>query len=436
MDKYVARQPVKRLEDGKILGYELLFQNDHDSLYNSQENAAADTIAGFLMQNNEKIFHDNLTFVTFTPSLLFRNTAQIFDKEKLVIQLEGNVLIHPLAPVMVKKYHEQGYCFAITDFQFQPRYFSMLEYASFVKVNVKDYGAEHKKDSLDNLVNVMHGFNKKCIVTGINKKEDYELAKEAKADFVEGNYIASSMLSKYNKMDYLQGNFFQLVVEVTKDEPDIDEIEKIISRDTGLVYALLKMVNSAYFALKNRISSIRQALVTMGINQLKQWVYLMSFSDADGNAASEEFLKKSFLRATFCAEIAELVKDLPISASEAYMMGMFSTLEYMIDAPLEEILAEIPISEEIKTALVSREGICGKLYDLVIEYEQANWKKLKVLADEFQLSPKVLAQMYMDCVETVNEIWDNLAESTVLKEEAEAATAAAAEIEAETGEGK
>lgn len=90
MDKYVTRQPIKALKEDRIIGYEILFQKDYDSLYSSSDVAAADTIAGFLMQNTESIFRDKLTFVTFTPSLLFRNTPKIFDKEKMVIQIEDH----------------------------------------------------------------------------------------------------------------------------------------------------------------------------------------------------------------------------------------------------------------------------------------------------------------------------------------------------------
>lgn len=410
MDKYVARQPIKSAEDGKVIGYEVMFQTDHDALYNSPESAAADTIAGFLMQNNATLFHENLTFITFTPSLLFRNTPKIFEKDKLVIQVEDNIIIHPLATVIIKRYCEEGYHFAINDFQFSPKYFSMLEYVEYIKINVSGKQGGNDRISLDNIVKMMAGFNKKCIATGVNTEEDYNLAKEINADYMEGSYIADSLFEKYNRMDYLEGNFFQLVVAVSKDEPDIEEIERVISRDTALTYALLKMVNSAYFALRRRTSSIRQALVTMGISQLRQWVYLLSFNknDHEANDATEELLKVSFLRATFAAELSEHIEDMPISKSESYMLGMFSTLEYMIDAPLEEILNEIPVADEIKQALLSKAGKCGLLYDLVLEYEKANWKEIKKLSSDLGIPSNVMAQTYLDCVEEVNQIWEGL----------------------------
>lgn len=409
MDRYVTRQPIKALKEDRIIGYEVLFQKDYDALYNSTDVAAADTIAGFLMQNTERIFQDKLTFVTFTPSLLFRNTPKIFDKDKLIIQIEDHVMIHPLSPAIIKRYRTEGYIFAINDFQFSPKYFTMLDYVSYIKVDISNKHEGRERVSLSNLINTMKGFDKKCIATGVNTKEDYELAMEVGADYAEGSYVAEAMARKVKRMEFLEGNFFQLVVEVSKDEPDIEQIEKVISHDAALSYALLKIVNSAYFALRRRVSSIRQALVTMGISQLKQWVYLLSFNnDFESDESREAMLKLSFLRANYAMVLSDHIKDLPIIRSEVYMMGMFSTLQYMIDAPLEEILEEVPVAQEIKDALLKQEGICGSLYKLILSYENADWKAVKSLSNELGIPSSLLAQTYMDCVETVNEIWEGV----------------------------
>ena len=89
-------------------------------------------------------------------------------------------------------------------------------------------------------------------------------------------------------------------------------------------------------------------------------------------------------------------------------MGMFSTLNYLIDAPLEEILNEVPIAEEIKAALLRKEGRCGKLYDLVLSYEAANWNKISSLAEELGIPNQVLTSVYFICMENVNMLWEQL----------------------------
>lgn len=409
MDKCVVRQAIKEVDNQNIIGYEILFQTSGEDLYSRSENSAADTMINFLMQNSSKIFSDKPTFLTFTPSLLFRNLPKMFEKEKLVIQIEDNLIVHPLALPMIKKYKGEGYLFAINDFQFSPKYFGMLEYTDYIRISVAGREAR-ERTSLDNVVKMAQAFGKKCIATGVNGKEEFDLAASLKVDYMEGNYIAETLVTKANKVDYMQGNFFQLVIAVSRDEPEIDELEEIISRDAGLTYALLKMVNSAYFALRKRTASVRQAIVTMGIGQLREWIYMLSLNEGDPAGGSGEVLKMSLLRAKFARDLVEKINrpDFPVNRPEAYMMGMFSGLEYMVDATMEEILEEIPVKDEVKKALILHEGDAGRIMRLILAYEKADWKESKKMAGELGIASSVLSQIYMDCIQEVNEIWQAL----------------------------
>ena len=405
MNKFIVRQPIKAL-DGSTFGYEILFNLDNES-YNQNENgdyAVAETISSFLMQNSEKMSTESMMFMAFTPNLLFRNTPNLFNKDELVIQIEDNIIVHPLAQKLIERYKEQGYSICINDFQFIPRYFALLDYVDYIKVNINMIT---DATSLNNILKLGKGFNKKCILTGIDNAMLYEKAKQVPADYYQGSYIAEAMVTKTGKMEYLQSNFFQLVVAVTQDEPDMDEIESIVVRDASLTYALLRMVNSVHYALRHRTASVKQALMVLGINQLKQWVYLLSFDQANTDKATEEVLRISFLRANFCAELYGQVKGLEITKSEAYLMGMFSTMEALVDAPVEEVVQEIPVSDEVKKAIISQEGMCGDLYKLVLSYEKADWKNIVLYAEKLGIPEKMMAQIYFNCVEKVNEIWES-----------------------------
>lgn len=408
MDNCVVRQAIKDLRTDSIVGYELLIQTDKDSLYNpSTDSVAANAMISFLSENSEQIFKERKTFMSFTPTLLFRNTPKIFDKDKVVIQIDDSIVVHSLAEIIISKYKDEGYHFAIDDFQFTPKYFSMLEYVDYIKVDISNKMDETQKRSVANVVEMAHGFQKEFIAMGVNTQEVYNYAKELGVDYVEGNYISTTTMTKASKMDFMQGNLYQLIIEITKDEPDIEELEMIVSRDASLTYALLKMANSAYFAVHHETTSVRQAMVRVGISQLKQWIYLLSFEENE-DGSSEELLKTSFMRANFASSLVKRLKNFVINSTDAYLLGMFSTLEYMIDAPMEEILAEIPIVDEVKQALISHGGKAGRLYDLILCYERAEWSEIKVIADELGIHTSELAQMYMECVEEVNDIWENV----------------------------
>ena len=409
MDNCVVRQAIKELRTDKIIGYELMVQENEDSLYNaSSDNVAANAMVAFLSENSNRIFKEKMTFMTFTPSLLFRNTPKIFDKDKIVIQIEDNIVIHSLATILISKYRAEGYCFAINDFQFTPKYFSTLEYVDYIKLDISKVEGETQIRSVTNVVEMAHGFQKQFIATGVNSQEVYDLAQSLGVDYVEGSYISGVTTTKTSRVDFMQGNLYQLIIEITKEEPDVEVLEEIVSRDAALTYALLKMANSAYFAVRHETTSVHQALVRVGISQLKQWIYLLSFEENGQDSASEELLKTSFMRANFSSMLVKKMRNFEINSSDAYLMGMFSTLEYMIDAPLEDILHEIPIVEAVKRGLIAKEGKVGMLYELILCYEKADWGEIKRLSGELGLHTNEMAQMYMECVEEVNDIWDNV----------------------------
>lgn len=416
MHKYVVKQPIKTA-DNKLVGNELVFNIESEQQFNqSNDYNAAETISTFLTQNNNRIDRSTLNFMTFTPNLLFKNMPKMFKADELVIQIEDNVIVHPFAQKMVQKYKAAGYKIAINDFQFLPRYFGFMEFTDYIKINVKQAAAS----SVDNTLRMAKGFGKKCIASNIDSKEVYEFARKYNFDLYEGPYVAEASVVKANKVHYLQSNFFQLLIAVTREMPDVEEIEQIIERDASLTYELLRIVNSVHFALRHKTASVQQAIVVLGIEQLKKWVYLLSFNN-ETEENSEDVLKISLMRAMFCSDLLGLAKDMPITKSEAYLMGMLSAMELMVDAPMEEIMEQIPVNEMIKDALVKHEGRCGMLCDLVLGYERAEWDKINHLAGELQIPTNAIAQIYFDSVESVNEIWRELQESRFTDEEEEVA---------------
>ena len=249
------------------------------------------------------------------------------------------------------------------------------------------------------------------LVLCLTPKTLSELTEES----LEGAYVAERVTTAVHNSAYLQSSFFQLMVAVTRDEPDVDEIERLISMDASLTFGLLKMANSAYFALRHRATTIHPAIMTLGLGQLKQWIYLLSASSGTeaSDAATEEFLKRSFMRASFCSELIQYAKNMPITKAEAYLMGMFSTLNHLVDAPLEEILEELPVNDMVKDALLKKGGRCGKLYQLVLSYEAANWNEITSLAEELGIPNQLLTNVYFNCMENVNMLWEQLSNTTV-----------------------
>ncbi|MDE6763381.1 MAG: HDOD domain-containing protein [Oscillospiraceae bacterium] len=402
MDSYIVRQALVT-EKQESFGYEILYTDNSFSAEHTDDASAANAIENFLSSmDSERFLDGKIAFLTFTPNLLEKGIPKMFKTNKLVIQIEDSLITNPLSQNLITKYKQSGYKIAVVDFEFAPRFFGILDIVDYIKVNFSS-----DPSSVENIVKIGKSFGKKVIAYNVETQEAYDRAKELGCTYYQGTFVSEKMPTTVKKVNYLQSNFFLLMVAVTKDEPDIDEIENIISRDVSLTFSLLRLVNSAYFALRNKARSVKQALVILGLGQLKQWIYLLSFKQDDGSMP-DELIKISFLRATFASELVEYAQDMTISRSEAYLLGMFSTLGKLMRVPLEDALEQLPISDDIKLALLKKEGRTGSLYKLIISYEKADWKTMSSCAAELGIPQSIIAQKYFECVESVNNIWNGL----------------------------
>ena len=408
MEPYIVKQTIMN-KDQKAIGYEIMYADDQVEMWQADDTTAANAIETFLSSiDSDNFIGGKTAYITFTRNLLVKNIPKMFDTDKLVIQIADELITNPMSHSLITKFKQNGYKIAVIDFEFAPRYFGVLDIVDYIKVNFKNYN----DPSLENVIRIGKSFGKGMIAYNIDCAEAYEKAKLYGCISFQGSYVSEKMpAALQQKSKVMQGNFMMLMVAVNRDEPDIDEIEEIVSRDVNLTYALLKLVNSAYFALRNRAKSVKQALVILGLGQLKQWIYLLSFKTDDGTMP-DELIKLSFLRGSFCAELVEFADDMPISRSEAYLMGMFSTLGKLMQMPIGDVLAQLPISDDIKLALTDHAGRSGMLYDTIIAYENAEWTKMKELAEGLGIPKDMISEKYCECVQSVNNTWAKLMEAT------------------------
>ena len=417
-NNYIVRQPIKNLSS-QIVGYEILYYGENE-LYGGlsaasgadgtvNEFAVADAIYNFLTQNSEKAFKGSRNFMTFTTTLLMKKVPRLFAPADLVIQIDDSVIIHPLAMHFVRQYKKEGYAVAANEFQFAPRYLDILDTIDYVRLNMRTLS----DDSLHNIIEVAHSMGKHCIATEIDSDALYQKALSLGVHALEGPAVAERLATKAHNGGYLQSSFFRLMIAVTRDEPDMAEIEQIISADASLTYALLRVANSVQYASRNRTTSVQQAIMKLGIGQLRQWIYLLSAGSGSNGGIDpffEEFLKLSLIRANFCSDIMNYTRVVPLSRGEAYLLGMFSTLQFLIDAPLPDILAELPIADDIKKALLRKEGPAGALYQLILSYENADWVSVNRLAGQLRIPAGILTGLYFEAMEAADALWKSLLE--------------------------
>lgn len=61
---------------------------------------------------------------------------------------------------------------------------------------------------------------------------------------------------------------------------------------------------------------------------------------------------------------------MPRSAEDLFLVGLFSRVDAIMDMPIDAILKEIPLSQDIKTTLSGQEHQYGYVYEFVQAYER------------------------------------------------------------------
>ncbi|MEJ2687809.1 MAG: HDOD domain-containing protein, partial [Gammaproteobacteria bacterium] len=139
-----------------------------------------------------------------------------------------------------------------------------------------------------------------------------------------------------------------------------------------LSFRLLRYINSAFFALPRKVESIRQAVVYLGTNAIKTWVALLALSGIDDKP--HELMTVAMVRAKMCELLAQAVSAPHPDAF--FTVGLFSALDAILDMPMDQVVASLPLSDEITAALLRREGLPGAALDCTLAYERADWDEV------------------------------------------------------------
>ncbi len=395
MKSYIVRQPIY---DGKLnaWAYEIMY-SDASGAYESSAN-----MERFFLEYAVSVKDDKeAAFLTFTYSMLEHKVAELFAPDKLVIQINEDVLLMPETGGYISELQSRGYKIASVGFNFNARVLSIVGKIDYIKLNFAL--VQH---SFQSVMEVARNLGKKVIAYNVNDETAYTLARALGVDFMQGTHLAAMQPRIIHSAEHLPANFAQLLVTVNAPDPNYDELERIISRDVALTYSILKLVNSAYFAPRSRIGSIRQALSFLGVKQLKEWVYLLGFQSS--SALPLEYMKLSLLRAKFSSEVQPLVPDIEITASEAYLIGLLSTLDVLLGLPIEKVLEDVDVSTSIRAALTQDEGKPANLYQFVCCYEVGDWNRASLLAQKLGISEGDMGAVYFRCVDEVNKMWEGI----------------------------
>jgi len=385
---YIARQPILD-KDKHTVGYELLFRDGPKNTFPDidPEQATSRLLSDHFLSTHYETLGDKLGFVNFPYQSLLNKVPTLFPSDSLVVEILENCPPTKELLMSVKEMAALGYKIALDDFVPSKEWKSFLPYISMIKFDIRQVPIEKARMFMLRL----SGSNIVFLAEKVETYEEFEQAKAAGFDYFQGYFFSKPEMISRKSLEPSFMTVVQLLTEISKPNIDYTTIEALISKDVTLSYKLLAFVNSSSI-VRSKIQSFKQALVYLGEDKLRKFVSLVALASSQ-NSKPDYLYGLSIQRARYCELLASNL-TIKLEPGHAFLTGMFSLLDSLLDRPLEQILEEISIDETIKLAIITNKGILGDLLVLTKAYEHAEWDEVHLRCKALGLDQDTLSQCY------------------------------------------
>ncbi|MCG9785559.1 EAL and HDOD domain-containing protein [Vibrio mediterranei] len=370
---YVARQPIFNARR-HTLGYELLFRDGEKNAFPAHVEANRATYRliaeNYLSLGTNPSITASRCFINFPHQSLIRRLPLILPKQNVVIEILETCQPNDELYQVVKELHQLGYMIALDDFVYREAWERFLPFVQIVKLDIMAMGVE--KACAFVIQQKAKGSPRHYLAERVETEEEFLLTKQAGFKFFQGFFFSKPIMEKQVYISSEQLVAMELFQQVCAPEVDFDKVEQIVSKDVTLSYKLLQFVNTLSPRLDSEISSFRQALIYLGQEKLKLFVSLTVASFISSNKPKALY-ELSLQRAQFCRLMTKH-PQFKQHRDQAFMIGLFSILDALMDLSLDKLLHQLPLSNEIKDALLEREGPYGCLLSLGECFEMADWQ--------------------------------------------------------------
>jgi EAL and modified HD-GYP domain-containing signal transduction protein len=391
---FIARQPIFD-RNKNVYAYELLYRSDEvNRAHISDENVATlKVIANSLLIGLKQLASGKRAFINFNRKLILNKMPLLFPQDILGVEISGNIEADERVIRACNHIHVSGYDIVMYPPIRGETYKLLHPYINMVKIDFLNTTPEGRKK----FVSVFPPNSVKFMAVKVETLEKFNEAIELNCSYFQGYFFRKPDLITSKEMPGYKVNYVRILQKIHDPYPKFDEIEEVIKRDVSLTYKLLRFINSASYGFKVTIRSIHHALILLGKREVKKWLTIIVMSGIGRNKPTE-LMNTVVIRARFCELIAEEFK-LHDQPSDFFMMGIFSLVEAFLDRPLEEILSELPLEEEVKRALLGEEGPFHGALKMVEAFEKADWEGFSKIAAAMNIKEERTAELYVEAVQ-------------------------------------
>lgn len=372
---HIGRQPILN-RARKIFGYELLFRSGRANTANVIDNVHATASVMLNALNNigiSRLIGDKIGFINVDDRVLDSGIVELLPSKMTVLELLETVEVDERVLALCAQARKNGYRFALDDFvTYDGAPEDMLHIASYVKVDLM--GTDRK--DLPELVRKLKRHNLKLLAEKVETQEDFEVCRDLGFDYFQGYFFEKPSIISARSISPTQLVLLELSRILAREE-EFFVIESLFRKNPELHIKLLQFINSAAFYTINKINSIGQAIALLGYRKLQKWVTLLLFAGEGPDARSAPLFERAVIRGRIMELLASRITRDTSAADMAFITGVLSLVDALFQAPLEIILTDFNLSEEINGALLHRDGVLGKLVSVIETLEQENYDEME-----------------------------------------------------------
>jgi EAL and modified HD-GYP domain-containing signal transduction protein len=361
---FIARQPIFN-HKLNVVGYELLFRGQGyaaGALIDDAERATATVVLNTLTElDMDRIVAGKTAWINVSREFLLGDLIQAVPPSVVGLEIHETEEFDNEMVEGLRELKQAGYKLALDDFRYRDGSDEVLDLFDVVKLSMPELGRQQMRE----LAARLRPYSGKVLADKLGTRPDHEVCIAAGYDLFQGYFFCRPAVVGTRGISANRLALLQVVAALNDPSIDLSEIEQLVARDVALSFRLLRYVNSAFFGLRGDVRSIGQALALLGLENVRRWATLSTLATIDNKPT--ELTLTALIRARFC-ELAGAHRGIGSSA-ELFTLGLFSVIDGMMDAPMHDVVASLPLADDMREALVSRHGQMGQLLNCVTALE-------------------------------------------------------------------
>jgi c-di-GMP-related signal transduction protein len=383
----VARQPILD-QANQIFGYQLLYRADQEGTAAEAGEQGARVLSDAVLGVGLDALTSGLrAFVSLSHHLLLDGAGSLLPPDKTVLELHNDIPVGDQVLETCKRMQADGYALALEAFRPNGPSEALLPYVQYVKVDIKTVPAGEMRMTAMRL----RGRPVKLVAAGLETAQAAEMARAAGYHYFQGYHFCKPTTFARSPLPARRLAYMNLLTALNKPNLSLEEVENLVKHDVSLSYRVLRSVNSAAFGLQQEVTSIRRALVLLGVAQIRKWASVWTLAGlSDGG--TPEAVSVALVRARCCELMGEKIQS--PDASSYFLLGLCSLLDVILQRPMADALADMPLAAPIRDAILGKDNQARGVLDTIIAYEQGAWEDAERGAGTLGLDADTLPTIY------------------------------------------